>query len=151
MVVKAAIPGKTEHMRVNQNNSLWRMIDGPSNVSTEYCIPQPLKSHQMGNTPYHKPMHENPPSSTPTHNYSSLTPLLLPSSIHHTPYTPNTSHTPSHYTHTILILHHMLHHTQIHTNTSILPIPAHLSSFTLAVFLRGLSHTLQFGGSPDLL
>lgn len=150
MVVKAAIPGKTEHMRVNQNNNLWRMIDGPSNISTEYCIPQPLKPHQMGNTQYHKPMHEIPPSS-PTHNYSSLTPLLLPSSIHHTPYTLITSHTPSHYTHTILILHHMLHPLLPHTNPSILPIPSHPSSFTLAVFLRGLSHTLQFGGSPDLL
>ena len=147
MVVKAAIPGKTEHMRVNQNNSLWRMIDGPSNISTEYCIPQPLKSHQMGNTPYHKPMHEIPPSSPSTPNYSSLTPLLLPSSQHHTPYTLITSHTHSQYTHTILILHHMLHHIQTHTNTSILPIPSHPSSFTLAVFLRGLSHTLQFGGS----
>ena len=151
MVVKAAIPGKTEHMRVNQNNSLWRMIDGPSNISTEYCISQPLKSHQMGNTPYHKPMHEIPPSSTPTPNYSSLTPLLLPSSQHHIPYTLITSHTHSQYTHTILILHHMLHHIQTHTNTSILPIPSHPSSFTLAVFLRGLSHTLQFGGSLDLL
>ena len=151
MVVKAAIPGKTEHMRVNQNNSLWRMIDGPSNISTEYCISQPLKSHQMGNTPYHKPMHEIPPSSPSTPNYSSLTPLLLPPSQHHIPYTLMTSHTPSHYTHTILILHHMLHPLLPHTNTSILPIPSHPSSFTLAVFLRGLSHTLQFGGSLDLL
>ena len=88
MVVKAAIPGKTEHMRVNQNNSLWRMIDGPSNISTEYCIPQPLKSHQMGNTPYHKPMHEIPPPPSP----HTTTPPSHPfSSRHHN----ITHHTPS--------------------------------------------------------